>query len=46
MGENCDSGALLDVPSSVYPQYPVSWGCQNHFKLCDFPLVTQISLLY
>jgi len=46
MGGNSNSGALLDALDSVYPQYPVSRAGQNHFKLCDFPLVSQISLLY
>ena len=46
MAGNRNSGALLDVLDLVYTQYPVSWAGQNHFKLCDFPLVSQISLLY
>jgi hypothetical protein len=28
------------------PQYPVAAWHWNPFKLCDFPLVTKMSLLY
>jgi hypothetical protein len=46
MGGNCSVGVLLDYLIVDRPQYPVAGRLQNHFRLCDFPLVTQISLLY
>jgi hypothetical protein len=46
MGGNCSSGVLLDDLVPACPQYPVAGEPQNPFKLCDFPLVTQMSLLY
>jgi len=46
MGGNRNSGGLSNDLSIPLPQYPVAGWWQNHFKLCDFPLVTQMSLLY
>ena len=43
MGENCSSGDRRDPREST-----ISCGevVQNPFKLCDFPLVTLLRLLY
>jgi hypothetical protein len=46
MGGNKNWGARLDSLIPACPQYPVAGPRQNHFKLCDFPLVSLISLLY
>ena len=46
MGGNCNLGVLMDVAIVTNPQYPVAEWPRNPFKLCDFPLVTQMSLLY
>ena len=46
MGENYSWVALLDNLMPARPQYPVAGHRRNHFKLCDFPLVSPISLLY
>ena len=46
MGGICNLGALLDDLVLARPQYPVAAQRRNHFKLCDFPLVTAMSLLY
>jgi hypothetical protein len=46
MGGSYSWGARLDDSVLARPQYPVARHSQNPFKLCDFPLVTQISLLY
>jgi hypothetical protein len=39
-------GVLRDTAISENPQYPVAGWPMNPFKLCDFPLVTRISLMY
>jgi hypothetical protein len=36
----------MDVAIVTNPQYPVAGWPRNPFKLCYFPLVTQMSLLY
>jgi hypothetical protein len=46
MGGNYGWGVRLDDLIPVCPQYPVAGYSRNHIKLCDFPLVTQKSLLY
>jgi len=46
MGGNYNWGARVDNFISACPQYPVAGRFGNHFKLCDFPLVSLISLLY
>jgi len=46
MGGICNLGVLLDDPVPACPQYPVVTQRRNPFKLCDFPLVTSMSLLY
>jgi len=39
--------ASADLELYLYrTQYPVAGRPRNPFKLCDFPLVTQMSLLY
>jgi len=39
-------GAPMDTAIGADPQYPVAGWPRNPFKLCDFPLVTLISVLY
>jgi len=39
-------GVLVDRSMVENPQYPVAGWPRNPFKLCDFPLVTHLSLLY
>jgi hypothetical protein len=46
MGGNCSLGGLMDTAIVANPQYPVAGWPQNPFKLCDFPLVTLIGVLY
>jgi hypothetical protein len=46
MGGTRNSGGLSNDLRIPLPQYPVAGRRQNHFKLYDFPLVTQMSLLY
>jgi hypothetical protein len=46
MGGNCNFGVLMDVAIATDPQYPVVGWLRNPFKLCDFPLVSLISVLY
>jgi len=46
MGGDYSLGVLLHDFIGARPQYPVAGWPRNPFKLCDFPLVTQISLLY
>ena len=46
MGGNCNLGMLLDDLDPYRAQYPVAGQRHNHFNLCDFPLVSPISLLY
>ena len=46
MGGDCRFGVLTDGLINASPQYPVAGLPPNPFKLCDFPLVTPISLLY
>jgi len=46
MGGKCSLGMLTDNFIAASPQYPVVWQPPDPFKLCDFPLVTLISLLY
>ena len=46
MGGKCSLGVLTDDLIAACPQYPVVGQSQNPFKLCDFPLVSLISLLY
>jgi hypothetical protein len=46
MGGNCSLGVLMDTAIGANPQYAVSGWPRNPFKLCDFPLVTLISLMY
>jgi hypothetical protein len=46
MGGNSDLGDLSDDSASPLPQHRVVRGLPNHFKLYDFPLVSQMSLLY
>ena len=46
MGGICNLGALLDDLVLACPQYPVVTQRRNPFKLCDFPLVSAMSLLY
>jgi hypothetical protein len=46
MGGNRRLGVLLDGLIPAGPQHPVAGGRRNPSKLCDFPLVTQMSLLY
>ena len=36
----------MDVAIVTNPQYGVAGCLRNPFKLCDFPLVTKMSLLY
>ena len=45
MGENCSLGVLLRTDPR---ESTISCGevAQNPFKLCDFPLVTLLRLLY
>ena len=46
MGGNCSLGVQLTDGIRGSPQYSVVSQSQNPFKLCDFPLVTLMSLLY
>jgi hypothetical protein len=46
MGGKYSLGVLPDELIAAGPQYPVVGQPQNPFKLCDFPLVRLISLLY
>jgi hypothetical protein len=46
MGANCRLGVLLNDGIRESPQYRVVRWSQNPFKLCDFPLVTLLRLLY
>jgi len=46
MGGNRKFGVLWDDLAAPVPQYPVVGHPHNHFKLCDFPLVSPITLLY
>ena len=46
MGGNCSLGVLMDTAIVADLQYPVVERPRNPFKLCDFPLVTLISVLY
>jgi len=46
MGANCRLGVLLNDGIRGSPQYRVVRWSQNPFKLCDFPLVTLLRLLY
>ena len=46
MGENCSLGILLADGIRGSPQYRVVTWSQNPFKVCDFPLVTLLRLLY
>jgi hypothetical protein len=47
MGESCKLRRSLDgrIESSS-PQYPVAGEEPHHSKLCDFLLVTPVSVLY
>ena len=46
MGGNCSWDVLVDNAIVANPQYPVAGWPWNPFKLCDFPLVTLIGVLY
>ena len=46
MGANCSLGVLLNDGIRGSPQYRVVRRVGNPFKLCDFPLVTLLRLLY
>ena len=46
MRGNRSLGEIVDDLIPGCPQYRVAGRRQNHFKLCDFPLVSLISLLY
>ena len=46
MGDKCNWGIQLTDGIRGSPQYRVVGQLQNPFKLCDFPLVTLVSLLY
>ena len=46
MGEKCIWGLRLTDGVWRSPQYRVVGRAGNPFKLCDFPLVTPIRLLY
>jgi hypothetical protein len=46
MGGNCSLGVLVDITIVASPQYPVAGWPRNPFTLCDFPLVTLITVLY
>ena len=46
MGGKCGLGVLTNDLIGPGPQYPVVGKPRNPFKLCDFPLVCLISLLY
>jgi len=46
MGGIRSLGVLQEDLIAARPQYRVAGWPRNPFKLCDFPLVTQISLLY
>lgn len=46
MGGICSLGVLMDAAIVANPQYPVAGWTRNPFKLCDFPLVTLISVPY
>jgi hypothetical protein len=46
MGGTYSLGGLVYDLVTAYPQYPVVGQPRNPFKLCDFPLVSLISLLY
>jgi hypothetical protein len=46
MGANCSLGVPLVDGIRGSPQYRVVGRPQNPFKLCDFPLVTPVRLLY
>jgi hypothetical protein len=40
------SGRFQSYVAGRQTQYPVAGSIQNHFKLCDFALVTPATLLY
>ena len=46
MGGNFGFGVILENLNGPGPLYAVAGWLQNPFKLCDFPLVTLITLLY